>query len=289
MWHSPQLGGIRFADLLPAPHGGGGLVVLGFKNGYDERWPGALCAFDLRGDLDAPVWQNRIEERDLIGALRAGGIDVAGFGISSAISADVFAEVPGPEIVAMYSHTPGSAGVIAIYDTAGNRLYRVWHDGAPGDCYWMDGARRLVFVTQNCEASWPARGHADLVEAPPIVVFALKPSVGHDGQTWTTTSDGGDTATLAWYQCLLPPDASNLVQGWYFMRPPPRFDPGRFVTFGVNLHDGSGVSWVLDGAGQEVPGTRTWNDKWRLTKQLPDDYFRLGELPPVTGAVAPPK
>ena len=279
-WRSSEPGGISFAELVSRDRAGP-LAVLGFNHRYDEPSRGAICAFDPGSDLCAPVWERRINQVDLFPELHAHGIDVAGFGVIWAMTEDIFPEVPGPEIVTAYAHAPHSPGVIAIYDTSGKLLYRIWHDGAPGSGYWMDDARLLVLTSLNSEVYWPQRGHPEAGAPHPSVVFALKPRVGYVGQTWTTPSPGGETRTLVWYQCLLPPAASKLAS-IQVGRPLPGYDPGRFVNFGLMLGPQHGLSWVLDAAGNEAPGSRTPSDQWRVDKPLPVDYFELGDLPPIT-------
>ncbi len=281
-WKSSEVGRISFAELVPRAEGAGPLAVLGFTNHHGNPSRGALCAFDAFGDRDNPVWERRITEEDLFPELEAIDIDIAGFGVSWAMTADIFSEVPGPEIVAGYSHAPTSAGAIAVYDMEGKVLYRIWHDGAPDKGYWMPDAGLLVTATLNSEVYWSERGYPDVGEPHPIVVFALRPRLGHIGQTWTSLSDDGETTTLAWYRCLLPPVASKLVTVWTVARPLPRYDAGRFVTFALNVDDKRGVAWVLDATGNEVPGTRTPSDHWRIDEPFPVEYFQLGDLPPIT-------
>ncbi|MHC4521555.1 MAG: hypothetical protein ACYTAS_23435, partial [Planctomycetota bacterium] len=180
---------------------------------------------------------------------------------------------------------PHSPGVIAIHDMTGRLLYRVWHIGAPSSGYWMRDAKLLVLAGLNSEANWPERIGIDVGAEYPWVVFALEPRLGHLGQTWTEPPPGTHAPTLAWYQCVLPPDGYSDLTKAIVTRPLPGYDPGRFAGLDLDLKDTtSGISWVVDSAGKEVPGTRTPNTRWQIDKPFPTDFFKLGPLPPILPA-----
>jgi serine/threonine protein kinase len=287
-WRSSVPGGISFAEFVSKTGSKGPLVVLGFRNKHDERSRGALCAFDPNSDPESPVWECRIKEEDLLPELQGLGINVAGFGVSWAMTDDIFPQIPGLEIVTAYSHQPSSLFAIVIYDIRGELLYRIWHDGGASRGYWMEDARLLVVVGNNSEVYWSERGFPDVGAPYPIVLYALEPRLGYIGTTWTTPSPRGDTTTLAWYRCLLPPEDSGLVGDWRVAKPLPGYDRGQFFTLALFLNgDKHSISWVLDSKANEVPGTRKPNDRWRIDKPLPDNQFELGDLPPIVPA--PPK
>jgi hypothetical protein len=280
-WTATGLGRIRFATLIRRDDGGDPLAVLAFNNQQEGPWRGAVCAFNV-ADPDEPVWLGRITDDDLFPALHDRGIDVAGFSATWAMTADAFRDIPGPEIVVGYSHAPHSVAAVVIYDLSGRPLNRIWHDGPTNAAYWMDEVGLLALSGLNAEVDLPQRGYPNAKEAHPAVVFAVRPRLGHLARGWTTPSEGGEMSGVAWYQCLLPADEGALVSQPQVIPPLPQYDAGRFVGFRLYLGDQrSAVSWTLDASGNEVPGSRSPNNYWRLDANLPADYFRLGDLPPI--------
>ncbi|MCH8165172.1 MAG: hypothetical protein IH889_06145 [Planctomycetes bacterium] len=117
-----------------------------------------------------------------------------------------------------------------------------------------------------------------------MVVFAARPTLGHIGQEIVTTTSGGDMTTLAFYKCLLPARAVDLIAKWHLHKSSTGEDGSRFVRLGLILLNtpGAQVSWLIDETGLEVPNSRRTNDAWELETNPPDpELFYLGDLPPI--------
>ncbi|MEE8130478.1 MAG: serine/threonine-protein kinase [Vicinamibacterales bacterium] len=262
--------------------GGGRLVALGFNQ--QERGPlkGKVCVFDA-DKLDQPLWTDRIKDAEMIAAFPPTRFQSEGFGPQIVQAIDLFEEPTGAEIVAVFSHSPSSASVVRVYDLDGNVLTDFWHDGAPNEPHWMPSERLLAFASPNCEVYWDKRGHAETEAAHPIVVWAVRPTIGYRGAAWTTPSPGGDRTILAWYRCLLPPTSSDMFGEWRLTTPPPwEYDPGRHVALSLYRTDdpSAGVSLVLDATGSLVPGSIRTDDRWK--RRFGDDPdLDVGNLPPI--------
>ncbi|MCZ6735837.1 MAG: hypothetical protein O7C65_08615, partial [Planctomycetota bacterium] len=288
-WRTESERGISFAQLVQRPPelGGRRLAIIGFSQRYTAAVSGSLCAYPANGDRTTPIWVRRIAENDLPTAAKDHGYKADAFSVKWCDVQDVFPgpKHPGLEVIADYQHGPGSACAVRIYDLNGELLYQIWHDGSLGRGYWMSEPGLLVLCGLNSEAYWAERGHPEVKEAHPIVLFALRPQLGHIATRMTTPSLGGNTATLAWYKCLMPPRSSDLFRNGEVTAPLPRHDPAYLVRFGATLATNppaGRLSWVLEQTGAEVPGTRQTTDPWKLDPEAPDpDIFYLGDLPPI--------
>ena len=284
-WKTKAERGIRFAQLVQRPSdlGGGKLALVGFNSNVEIELAGALCAFSL-GDFERPIWSRRITNDDLLPQHVEDKYKTEGFGIACVDVQDVFPERPGLEVITNYQHAPGSACAIRIYDLSGEVLYQIWHDGSVGGRYWMAESRLLFLCGLNSEVYWPQRGYPELRRAHPVVVFAVRPTLGHVGGRIVTSTPGGDMATLAFYKCLLPARAVDLIAEWPLHKPSAGEDASRFVRLGLMLLNtpGAEVSWLIDETGLEVPNSRRVNDAWELEPNPPEpELFYLGELPPI--------
>ncbi len=298
-WSTEAQQGISFAELVkrPAEHGSGHLALIGYSSAYENPYPGELCAFDISNDRDHPIWTARIRDEDIPGDFRDAGYASEGFGVVWCQLLDVFPERAGVESVVYYQHGPGSAACIRIYDSDGELLYQLWHDGSLGDgCYWMSAPRLLVLCGFNSEVPWPKRAHEDAKHVttgtPPIVVLAVKPTVGHIADAWTSSSQGGDLETLEWYKCLLPPIASDVFTAAIVMPPFLGEDPDRSARLGVKLRSNptAWASWLIDETGTVVPDTLSLSDAYKMlltneTAPSPNDFL-LQEMPPIVSSKA---
>jgi len=66
-WKAGRDGMIAFAELVerPAEFGSGRLAVLGFHRARPNAYPNSVCAYDVGGSCDAPIWHGRIELDDI--------------------------------------------------------------------------------------------------------------------------------------------------------------------------------------------------------------------------------
>lgn len=289
-WERETEGAISFAELVERPPdlGGGNLAVVGFDQSDGGKFRGSLCAFDVARNRTEPLWYDRITDEDMPGDFRDAAYTSDGFGVQSESAViDVFPDAPGKEIIAVYNHAPFSPSVVRICNTAGEVLYQIWHDGAITDVQWVSGSRQLVVIANNSEATWPQRGEHETQRVQPIVVFALTPIPGHIGEEIvTSTSDA--KATLGWYECVLPPEALDLIGSIRFQPSPSGDDTGSYVrlSFRMKSNPVAGISWLVDDTGTEVPDTRVPNDQWKLDPRSRDlANLRLGDLPPIISTI----
>ncbi len=290
---------IRFAKLVgrPVELGGGRLALLGFS--FDplrrNRFSGSLCAFDADGDLEEPVWQRHVEPGTPLPDPFGRGHVAEEFGVGRCWLFDVFPNQPGLEIVVIHPHAVRSQSFIRIYDLRGKLLYQVWHDGTAQSCYWMSDAELLVFAGSDATVNWGSGGKPLTTGADPLVVFAVRPSLGHIVQDYAHRFRGNDDTSLAWCKYLHLRDRSVDIEDGYGLLLGPVYgtpDIGRHVR--VNLlftseDPGATVSWDLDEFGVEAPEPRVVGDAYQRNQLLPDDDpeklpdpdgFHLGERSP---------
>ncbi len=288
-WSSSADGGINFATLVrqPREHGGRELVLIGYSR-LQENEPsvrGALCAFPSVGARTTPLWVDRIEDLEMAQDQRLAGLRSDGVGVGWAMLVDVFPDHPGEEVVVAFHQGPSSGAALEVVDLKGSVLYRIWHDGGFINSYWMATQGLMVLCGVNSEVYWPRRGHEEVRSPNPIVVFAVRPTIGHIGSDWTTPTDDRKDATLAWYKCLLPALSSDMV--WVRLgQPDLGKDPPDSVAVNIllNTEPGSGLMILLDEHGTEIPGTRRTNDAWKLRSTVDTDFFYFSDLPPIVPA-----
>ncbi|UCC30412.1 MAG: serine/threonine protein kinase [Phycisphaerales bacterium] len=283
-WRVEEPGGITFAGLVERPPelGGGRLILVGFNAASCNPFPGSLCAFDVVGDRRDPVWHRYVENQDILPRLLEDGVTREGFGVASCTIADVFPEYPGDEIVALHAYGSVGSSVIRVYDLNGEVHYQVGHNGSLRGCHWMSEAQLLLLTGFNSEATWGERGH-DEVEAPyPVVAFAVHPRCDFITADCLGSMAGDGPLDPAWYKCLHPPNARDVVRTWKFVSPAYGHDPGRHAYFQVLIPEKGAVRWLIDEFGREVPGTRVVGARYKRAKGLPDPgVFTLGPLPPI--------
>jgi len=162
-WTSEVQNGIAFAELVerPAEFGGGKLALIGYHPNHTGPFRKALCAYEVKGDLDKPIWHYRVATKDLPLPLQDSRQFVGEqFTINICQIENVFPdhEHPGDEIVAVFGSIK-SQRLIRIYDMSGSLLYQVWHDGAVGRPKWMSDARLLVFTGDNHQNAYDEQGN----------------------------------------------------------------------------------------------------------------------------------
>lgn len=288
-WDTEVDDGVIFARMLTRPDDAGGerIIVIGFKGNGRKDHSGKLCLYRL-DDLDSPFWSSGThppyfempEEISNIGPERF-------FQVSWAAVEEVFAESPGPEIIAVHRHSPNSANVIRVYDLHGEVRYEVWHDGHILDGYWMADARTLFFCGVNSEGGWAGRGYPDLETGiPPLVVFAVRPKWNGINCDWIHTPDGGGLYEPLWYRCVLPPIASDIFgvspHGFQLARPQDSLLAESLVKLAIHEENPprAGLSLFIDADGREVAEHRFVNDAYSEHEEWPaSEIFRLGELP----------
>jgi len=299
-WRGGSDFGIRFASerlvKRPAELGGGRLALLALGDTPGNDFRGYLCAFDVDGDLEKPLWWRRVETREILPVLRTlRGMTGEEFRVHGGWVFDVFPEQkfpqhPGPEIIASFGHrTYASQQVIRIYDLSGGLLYEVWHDGAVSSCYWMRDAGLLVFAG---DAHWPYHDdYGNLLEDAgrfrDFVVFALRPEPGFIARRYMDylgSEPGDERLDPAWYLRLRlhsqPRDTAEVAEWLTLRAPKPRNDPGRRVacTVHVDRQINANVDLIIDESGEEVPVPRVVTDGYKQNQNRQDE--ERAKLPP---------
>jgi serine/threonine protein kinase len=265
----------------------GSLVVIGFdhREGRDQGSKDILKVFAARDPNRPPVWSSRVRDDELPSELVERGFTASAFVCARVFAIDLFPEISGDEIIAIYRNTIFSHCLLRIYDQSGRALYQFWHDGAISDLRWLDGPQLLVVTALNSEAYWEHRGFTATQSHYPWVVFAVRPQVGHLHAGWVTPTPTSNRVEPAWYRCVLPPDPTGEL-GLSLGLPAAPHDPQRHIRMALRRDTPDGgplyVSWVIDEHGRIVSDSRIKSDLWRRTPGLPEpDEFVLADLPPL--------
>jgi len=279
---------IVFAEMVqrPAEIGGGKLAILGYGVSEADSNAGNLCAYAERDAFQEVLWCHGVEPsempKDLIEASEPSR---RAFAVKWAGIFDVFEEVPGKEIVVVFTHSY-SRRSIRIYDLGGHNLYEVWHDGGVAvNGVWLSAERILVFHGDSSYASWDDRGYPGLNDPKPHVVFGLRPQFGLVDRAYFSELTIGPEGRPLWYKCLWPPDTMDTTDAVSVI--PSRAPHDRTRTFevalDVDLEKDARISWTVDATGTEVPKSRIEGDGYFFYKdKLPNPkQFKLADLPPV--------
>jgi hypothetical protein len=211
-WDVGRAGGIEFARLVdrPAAFGGGRVAVIGFPHFPEQpELDGQLCMFAPTRPEHA-LWRSGIGPPQIRMPQPISHVEGERFGIHRVLLADVFAESPGPEIIAAHQHYPHSAAALRVYALNGEVLYEVWHDGEFAGLVWLPGDRLIVVAGLNSEATWAERGRPDLRGvARPHVVLAVRPQYRSLHREWIRSPGGLGTFDPVWYRCVMPPIATE--------------------------------------------------------------------------------
>ncbi len=291
---------IAFASLVecPAKFGGGKLALIGHGHSAADDLRGSLCAYDVDGDLEVPIWSRRIEDIPLKVCQDRGFVG-KDFSVQRGRIADIFPDphYPGNEVVVTFNNE-FSQRIIRIYDLGGNLLYQVWHEGSLSQPYWISQPRLLVFRADNALVNWDGRGNLLRAERDPLVVFAIRPEPGYTHNTdFLNDSEvipldpGDDPGSPVWYRWVYKgdvPATREEITLWNLVLPIGS-DPMQCVDLNVFVDKEleACVRWTIDESGNEVPGSRVPSDFYKIDQassnpKLPDpDLFHFGPMPPI--------
>lgn len=123
------------------------------------------------------------------------------------MSADVFPDIPGDEIILRITHTPSFASAIAILDASDGHLVHIaWHTGHVSDVAWCPAERVLVATGVNNRLPW-----ADLGAPPttnpaihPAVIFVYAPTEERWDDVWLASPTDSPHST-EWYAACNDP------------------------------------------------------------------------------------
>lgn len=209
-------------------------------------------------------------------------------GIKKAKAFDVFPQVPGMEIVAIFQHET-TLSTIHVYDTKGTLLWQFWHDGNIADVHYLSEPDLLVCQAVNGAVDVLRRGVKEASYFHPNVLFAVRPDLGNTKPTWVNTVDHVGGIEPAWYRALQSLPTTNAVRSIHLDYPNPGHD--RSVVFDVLISLQTPVSdarfsMVMNGNGLEASHPRSLNDPYRRAlseyRSTPrDTELWWGNLPPI--------
>jgi serine/threonine protein kinase len=182
------VGGIRQADTLP-----GMFQVLSFNSNPEVLWDSLRTTPTVPRDIYNQAMTITGEPT----MLRWVGV------------ADVFAELPGDEIIAVFHHPAYSPACIRIYDGLGATLFEIWHDGWILGYDWIEDHDCLVFCGVNSEARLEELGETNTsIHVHPVIVFAIRPRLGGVSKQWIDPVDP-PSPLVPWYARIVPHAAIN--------------------------------------------------------------------------------
>ncbi len=287
VWGGPTYS-IASANLAkrPARFGGGKVALIGYSYTMIGQWSGTLCVYDLDGDLDVPVWSDRIERGDVLPVLQEKrGMTGEDFFVDLAEFFDVFPdeEHPGDEIVVVFKNRH-SQRLIRIYDLGGTLLYQIWHEGEAVSPYWLAKAGLLVFSGDNAFYNYDSAGNILDPQSSPFVVFAIRPQAGYFGEDedpdYLKWEPGSGSASAVWYKTLCFGKEVVRRHGKIsisHLSAPFTADARRFTRLSVLVDRdlSAHIAWNIDKYGNEVPNSREASEVYRIDQasdnpQLPD-------------------
>lgn len=196
--------------------------------------------------------------------------------------ADVFASVPGDEIIAIHTNSPNSPTVVRVYDMDLKVLFSFWHDGHLLDIYWLGSSGQLVFCGMNSDGKWHDRARPTSFRAPyPAVVFAVTPVFGNIDRILAWPGFQGDLEP-DWYYCVDSADTGECsMHDLALSEPTAVIGTNSAVQFEFTI-DGTPFAtraWVINADGNEV--STSTSSTWSANPLAPDaDSIRLAPLPP---------
>jgi len=266
------------------------LALVGFSTGSLPDLACQLYAYDLRGDLNRPLWARRLQPRDLPEALQRDGTRADQFSPTDIWTFDIFPEAGQPridEIVCRFSHNTSSLRELCVLRaTDGELLYRVWHDGSFA-CHWLSGRKLLVVAGDNWEKFPQDRGCPKATPDAPnmLVVFALRPQRGAIAPRLLDTSHPDAGGELVWYKWLSVCPVPGIGWAWH-LEPPPDGDVSLVAVLGLDFKTDPpcGMSWRIDADGTQIEGTLVAPSYIMARSLNPDlppiEEFRLEDAPP---------
>ncbi len=283
-WHAAPGARIRCARIVERPPelGGGPVLLTVVRNDPpDPATDDQLCVWDLR-DLRSPLWTTPSSAPDIQRPL-PDRWEQDSFEVSVVTVADVFPDLPGPEIVTVHADTR-SARCLRVYSLQGGQpLFEAWHDGGIESIYWMSGLGLIVCVGDSAEYSLAELGYVPHQNHNPKVLFAVRPVRGRlDG--WTTGKDvlQQGQATPGWYRWIAPIRAADDFE--FKLAAPHRRDlrSGHVMLTLTTVNGRAEVSFLIDAAGRLEPGSESPGDWYpEDPRRLGPGEFELREAPPL--------
>jgi serine/threonine protein kinase len=271
-WHTSDPNGFVFAELVETALGTPDkLVMLAFPREDDSEHYGRLCAFDASAPQRL-VWRSTVEESELPRAARDRGHSAIQFAYTMGRVADVFPELPGDEVIAVFAHA--APRLVRVYDLSGAVRYQAWIYGGVEHLYRMaargNDAGLLVLAVRD-----EAHGRE---EPDPLRVVALRPEPAHIGTDFLPLIRGDEWT--AWCLRLRIPDDAALHVKAVGLGPGSaealafNVDPARALSYSVTFDcDGSpACGWIISDWGEVVSPPRCRDEYaqiWGSTNRPP--------------------
>jgi len=272
VWKAGPNGAVYTVPLFKQDPAFGGKTIALLGNSVDSQtWPGRLCAIDVNGNWDKPIWSVGIEADDLPSRLKGRPGIVTAFGADNLMLADVFPQSPGEEILCIYSHSLSNR-TLCIYDAGGTLLYRVWQDGVIRFMNWLEGPKILVLCGGN---EWLKDGGVDgsAIAVPGAtfanVIFAIRPQFGFKSLDYLRTQPGKDALDPVWYKYLVPLATPYLPLYSNVSRPTAAYNSKtdtdvQIILLSPDFKEQLGViNLTIDERGDEIEHSRILGDAYR--------------------------
>ena len=201
---------------LPPESGGGKIAAICYSMDGNSITSGRLCLYNAYKTaepitiLPLPVrpdnmpwdWIDQLDtapENDL-------------FFTSNFITADIYKDIPGLELVVITSHLPEFPNNISIYDTTGKLLGSQWHKGFISAVTWDEDNEQLIVSGRRNDWYNEIAGFEDLnlsASANIQIIYAIKPPQ-IDSDIYTIR-DGVLARNVNWYKYIVPHTAWELM------------------------------------------------------------------------------
>ncbi len=200
------------------------------------------------------------------------------FTVLAATVADVFPEIPGPEIIVSHASAEGTPHAIRIYSLRGRDgrpevLFECWHFGpVRGFAWWQE--KSLLFCTGDRHGrdthTWEKIMPGCGITYRPLVIFPIKPVLDRKFG-WIMNEDEATegpkdppSAVVPWYKSLGPVEAGKDYQPKIAAKRGAFQGQGIQAIFLLRRPDGTlgdGFNWVIDENGDRISPTEV-GDQW---------------------------
>jgi len=290
------IGNAELVELVERPSslGGGNLAIVGFRGGGE--YANELYAYEVDKDLSVPLWHKQVNDEDMPREMLTKNRRGRDCEVLTFLTADVFPQIEGKELVVVHGLGPYSQRALRVYDLEGKLLYQLWQDGGIKSFSWFPERRRLICLGMD-EAE---KQHAmEILEArdPVYIVFAIEPKLGVISNEFMTPAQCGGPNDPVWYRYLWPPRYQSEYRAE--LSGPAQATFGAVaqvnISFETDRHPNVGFAIPIDEHGNEIlPSINERGEDpgdFRIRSDLylqsvadglvpPDKRFRLSDKPP---------
>ncbi len=265
---------IGFARLMnrPSEFGGGRIAVIGYGPDSEDGQGGGVCAYDVgRGEYTNPLWTNQAKNESIPKYLKEMGRTEEKFGAQEVFIHDIFPEVPGKEILAVFAAQ--SQRCVRIIDLSGKTRYQVWYDGVIDSSLWMEKPGLLILSGESSVEYLQKRGFPNSKAPYPDVVFAIKPRLDFITKEFISEIPGEIETSPVWFRFVMYP-FDQVMTTASSLRCDLSHQTGNAIGYSLkviaNKWPTAGMGWLIDVNGNEIPNTRWECDYYRTDSSLPN-------------------